>query len=88
MDLYLMLGIGAAIAGYILSYIAYHYIETRDSDKDDLTKEVIGNIHLRSALIAGLASFVAMFFINKNNSGDGMSGNIRVQKMDVGQPGF
>ena len=88
MDLYLMLGIGAAIAGYILSYIAYHYIETRDSDKDDLTKEVIGKIHLRSALIAGLASFVAMFFINKNNSGDGMSGNIRVQKMDVGQPGF
>ena len=36
MDLYLMLGIGAAIAGYLLSYIAYHYIETRDAEKDDL----------------------------------------------------
>jgi hypothetical protein len=85
MDMYLMLAIGAAIVGYILSYVAYHYIETRDSDKDDSIKEAIGNIHLRSALVAGLAAFVAMYFINRNNGGgDG----IRVQKMDVGQPGF
>ena len=87
MDFYLMLGIGAAIAGYILSYIAYHYIETRDVEQDDMTKEAIGNIHLRSALIAGLAAFVAMFFINKNKGGNAM-GNVSVQKMDVGQPGF
>ena len=87
MDLYLMLGIGAAIAGYILSYIAYHYIETRDVEQDDMTKEAVGNIHLRSALIAGLAAFVAMFFINKNKGGNAMSG-MSVQKMDVGQPGF
>lgn len=87
MDLYLMLGIGAAIAGYILSYIAYHYIETRDVEQDDMTKEAIGNIHLRSALIAGLAAFVAMFFINKNKGGNVMGGT-SVQKMDVGQPGF
>ncbi len=87
MDLYMMLGIGAAIVGYILSYIAYHYIETRDSENDDITKEAIGNIHLRSALISGLAAFVALYFINKNNTSDGMSG-IRVQKMDIGQPGF
>ena len=79
-----MLGIGAAIAGYLLSYIAYHYIETRDAEKDDLTKDAIGNIHLRSALVAGLAAFVAMFFINKNKGGSGVT----VQKMDVGQPGF
>jgi hypothetical protein len=82
-----MLGIGAAIAGYILSYVAYHYIETRDVEKDDVTKEAIGNIHLRSALIAGLAAFVAMFFINKNKGGNVM-GNMSVQKMDVGQPSF
>ena len=87
MDLYLMLGIGAAIAGYILSYIAYHYIETRDVEQDDMTKEAVGNIHLRSALIAGLAAFVAMFFINKNKGGKIM-GSASVQKMDVGQPGF
>lgn len=87
MDLYLMLGIGAAIAGYILSYVAYHYIETRDVEKDDVTKEAIGNIHLRSALIAGLSAFVAMFFINKNKGGNVM-GNMSVQKMDVGQPSF
>jgi hypothetical protein len=88
MDLYLMLGIGAAIAGYLLSYIAFHYIETRDVETDDMTKEAIGNIHLRSALIAGLAAFVAMFFINKNKGGNAMSGGMSVQKMDVGQPGF
>jgi hypothetical protein len=88
MDFYLMLGIGAAIAGYLLSYIAFHYIETRDVEKDDMTKEAIGNIHLRSALIAGLAAFVAMFFINKNKGGNAMSGGMSVQKMDVGQPGF
>ena len=82
-----MLGIGAAIAGYILSYIAYHYIETRDVEQDDMTKEAVGNIHLRSALIAGLAAFVAMFFINKNKGGNAM-GSASVQKMDVGQPGF
>ena len=82
-----MLGIGAAIAGYILSYIAYHYIETRDVEQDDMTKEAIGNIHLRSALIAGLAAFVAMFFINKNKGGNAM-GSVSVRKMDVGQPGF
>jgi len=82
-----MLGISAAIAGYILSYIAYHYIETRDVEKDDVTKEAIGNIHLRSALIAGLAAFVAMFFINKNNGGNAM-GSMSVQKMDIGQPSF
>jgi H+/Cl- antiporter ClcA len=87
MDLYLMLGIGAAIAGYILSYVAYHYIETRDVEKDDVTKEAIGNIHLRSALIAGLSAFVAMFFINKNKGGNVM-GSMSVQKMDVGQPSF
>ena len=87
MDLYLMLGIGAAIAGYILSYIAYHYIETRDVEQDDMTKEAVGNIHLRSALIAGLAAFVAMFFINKNKGGNIM-GSASVQKMDIGQPGF
>tara|TARA_B100001094_G_C17413632_1_gene431385 strand:+ start:78 stop:341 length:264 start_codon:yes stop_codon:yes gene_type:complete len=87
MDFYLMLGIGAAIAGYILSYIAYHYIETRDAEKDDATKEAVGNIHLRSAIVAGLAAFVAMFFINKNKGGNAMGG-IHVQKMDVGQPGF
>ena len=88
MDFYLMLGIGAAIAGYLLSYIAFHYIETRDVEKDDMTKEAIGNIHLRSALIAGLAAFVAMFFINKNKGGNAMGGGMSVQKMDVGQPGF
>ena len=88
MDLYLMLGIGAAIAGYLLSYIAYHYIETRDVEKDDLTKDAIGNIHLRSALVAGLAAFVAMFFINKNKGGNVMGSSMSVQKMDVGQPGF
>jgi hypothetical protein len=88
MDLYLMLGIGAAIAGYLLSYIAYHYIETRDVEKDDTTKEVIGNIHLRSALIAGLAAFVAMFVINKNKGGNVMGGGSSIQKMDIGQPGF
>lgn len=82
-----MLGIGAAIAGYILSYVAYHYIETRDVEKDDVTKEAIGNIHLRSALIAGLSAFVAMFFINKNKGGN-LMGSMSVQKMDVGQPSF
>ena len=87
MDLYLMLGIGAAIAGYILSYIAYNYIETRDVEQDDMIKEAIGNIHLRSALIAGLAAFVAMFFINKNKGGSDVGG-ASVQKMDIGQPGF
>ena len=88
MDFYLMLGIGAAIAGYLLSYIAYHYIETRDAELDDMTKEAVGNIHLRSALIAGLAAFVAMFFINKNKGGNLMGQGVSVQKMDVGQPGF
>ena len=88
MDPYLMLGIGAAIAGYILSYIAYHYIETRDVEQDDMTKEAIGNIHLRSALVAGLAAFVAMFFINKNKGSNVMSGGVSVQKMDIGQPAF
>ena len=88
MDLYLMLGIGAAIAGYLLSYIAFHYIETRDVEKDDMTKEAIGNIHLRSALIAGLAAFVAMFFISKNKGENAMSGGMSVQKMDIGQPRF
>ena len=88
MDFYLMLGIGAAIAGYLLSYIAYHYIETRDEELDDMTKEAVGNIHLRSALIAGLAAFVAMFFINKNKGGNLMGQGVSVQKMDVGQPGF
>ena len=52
-----------------------------------MTKEVIGNIHLRSALVAGLAAFVAMFFINKNK-GSNVMGSVSVQKMDVGQPGF
>jgi len=80
-----MLAVGAAVVGYILSYVAYHYIETRDSDKDDSIKEAIGNIHLRSGLIAGLAAFVAMYFINRNNGGEG---GVRVQKMDIGQPGF
>ena len=47
MDTYLMLAIGAAIVGYVLSYVAYNYIETRDSDKDDSVKEAIGNIHLQ-----------------------------------------
>ena len=88
MDPYLMLGIGAAIAGYILSYIAYHYIETRDVEQDDMTKEAIGNIHLRSALVAGLAAFVAMFFINKNKGSNVMSSGVSVQKMDIGQPAF
>ena len=83
--MYLMLVVGAAVVGYILSYVAYHYIETRDSDKDDSIKEAIGNIHLRSGLIAGLAAFVAMYFINRNNGGEG---GVRVQKMDIGQPGF
>jgi hypothetical protein len=87
MDTHLMLAIGAAIVGYVLSYVAYNYIETRDSDKDDSIKEAIGNIHLRSGLIAGLAAFVTMYFINRNNAGGG-NGAIRVQKMDVGQPGF
>jgi hypothetical protein len=88
MDPYLMLGIGAAIAGYILSYIAYHYIETRDVEKDDMTKEAIGNIHLRSALVAGLAAFVAMFLINKNKGGNVMSAGVPIQKMNIGQPSF
>ena len=88
MDLYLMLGIGAAIAGYLLSYVAYHYIETRDVEKDDMMKDAIGNVHLRSALVAGLAAFVAMFFINKNKGSNAMSSGMSVQKMDVGQPGF
>ena len=88
MDPYVMLGIGAAIAGYILSYIAYHYIETRDVEQDDMTKEAIGNIHLRSALVAGLAAFVAMFFINKNKGSNAMSSGVSVQKMDIGQPAF
>ena len=83
-----MLGIGAAIAGYLLSYIAYHYIETRDAENDDLTKDAIGNIHLRSALVAGLAAFVAMFFINKNKGGNIIGSGVSVQKMEVGQPGF
>ena len=49
---------------------------------------VEGNIHLRSALVAGLAAFVAMFFINKNKGGNVMGSSMSVQKMDVGQPGF
>jgi len=88
MDPYLMLGIGAAIAGYLLSYIAYYYIETRDVEKDDMTKEAIGNIHLRSALVAGLAAFVSMFFINKNKGGNAMGAGVSIQKMNVGQPSF
>ena len=88
MDPYLMLGLGAAIAGYLLSYVAYHYIETRDSEVDDMTKEAVGNIHLRSAVVAGLAAFVAMFIINKNKGSNLMNSGISVQKMDVGQPGF
>ena len=88
MDPYLMLGIGAAIAGYLLSYIAYHYIETRDVEKDDMTKEAIGNIHLRSALVAGLAAFVAMFLINKNKGGNAMGSGAPIQQMNVGQPSF
>lgn len=88
MDPYLMLGIGAAIAGYLLSYIAYHYIETRDVEKDDMTKEAIGNIHLRSALVAGLAAFVAMFLINKNKGGNAMGSGASIQQMNVGQPSF
>ena len=86
MDPYLILGIGAAIAGYVLSYIAYHYIETRDDEVDDMTKEAVGNIHLRSAVVAGLAAFVAMFFINKNKGNAAATGGI--QQMNVGQPGF
>ena len=39
-------------------------------------------------LVAGLAAFVAMFFINKNKGGNVMGSSMSVQKMDVGQPGF
>ena len=92
MDKYMLLGIGAAIVGYILSYVAYHYIETRNVDKDEHDREAIGNIHVRCAMIAGLSAFVAMFLINKNSNGElgvlGGNGNVVVQKMDTGQPGF
>jgi hypothetical protein len=92
MNKYLVLGIGAAIAGYLLSYVAYHYIETRNVDTDEHNKEAIGNVHFRTALVAGLAAFVAMFIIDRNNGNGGMGvvpeQGLRVQKMDTGQPCF
>ena len=90
MNKYLILGLGAAIAGYLLSYVAYHYIETRNADTDAHNKAAIGNIHMRTALVAGLAAFVACYLIDKNSENSGLSDlrGLQVQKMDTGSPCF
>ena len=88
MNKYLVLGVGAAIVGYILSYVAYHYIETRNAETDAHNKAAIGNVHMRTALVAALASFVACYVIDKNQDSGLIESGLQVQKMDIGQPCF
>ena len=71
------------MVGYLLSYIAYHYIETRDADTDAHNKAAIGNIH-ENCFCSWFTAFVACYLMDKNSENSGLSDQeVQVQKMDT-----